>query len=139
MPSLPEFRFRLDLIVTGRQVKSNVPRLAPLPLRPLTSGRANFITAPASRFYPLRPVCQNCFPENAVNFRRALILLAAAALLLPILTVILVATARLLAAMQDVAGAAVVDRIALAVGVAWVTDLVTLVIVQAVHSAGPPE
>ncbi|HEX4147193.1 MAG TPA: hypothetical protein VHY91_27095 [Pirellulales bacterium] len=74
-----------------------------------------------------------------MNLRRALILLAAAALLLPILTVILVGTARLLAAMQDAAGAAVVDRIALGVGVVWVTDLVTLIIVQAVHSAGPPE
>ena len=74
-----------------------------------------------------------------MNLRRALILLAAAALLLPILTVVLVATARLLAAMQDGAGAAVFDRIALASGVVWVTDLVMLVIVQAIHSAGPPE
>ena len=74
-----------------------------------------------------------------MNLRRALILLAAAALLLPILTVILVGFARLLAALQDAAGAAVVDRIALAVGVVWVTNLVTLVIVQAIHSAGPPE
>jgi hypothetical protein len=74
-----------------------------------------------------------------VNLRRALILLAAAALLLPILAVVLIGTARLLAAMQDAVGAAVVDRIALGIGVVWVTDLVTLVIVQAIHSAGPPE
>lgn len=74
-----------------------------------------------------------------MNLRRALILLAAAALLLPILTVVLIGTARLLAAMQDGPGSAVVDRIALGVGVVWVTDLVALVIVQAIHSAGPPE
>lgn len=74
-----------------------------------------------------------------MNLRRALILLAAAALLLPILTVVLIGTARLLAAMQDGPGAAVIDRIALGVGVVWVTDLVALVIVQAIHSAGPPE
>ncbi|HTU26718.1 MAG TPA: hypothetical protein VMF30_15020 [Pirellulales bacterium] len=74
-----------------------------------------------------------------MNLRRALISLAVAALLLPIVTVILVATARLLAAMQDAAGAAVVDRLALAVGVLWVTDLVALVIVQAIQAAGPPE
>jgi hypothetical protein len=78
-------------------------------------------------------------PENDVNLRRVLNLLAATALLLPILTIVLIGTARLLAAMQDVAGATVVDRIALAVGILWVTDLVTLVIVQAIHSAGPPE
>ena len=60
-------------------------------------------------------------------------MLAAAALLLPILTVVLVGTARLLAAMQDLAGAAAVDRVALGVGILWVTDLIALVIVQAIH------
>ncbi len=74
-----------------------------------------------------------------MNLRRVLIWLAAAALLLPILTVVLLGTARLLIAMQDATGAAVVDRIALAIGILWVTNLVALVIVQAIHSAGPPD
>ena len=42
-----------------------------------------------------------------------------------------VAAARLLAAMQDAAGAAGLDRIALALGVVWVVDLVCLVIALA--------
>jgi hypothetical protein len=103
----------------------------------LTPGGGGLITAPASRFYPLRPICHGSLPQNDVNLRRVLILLAVAALLLPILTVVLVGTARLLSAMQDAAGAMVVDRLALGVGILWVTNLVVLVVVQAIHSSGP--
>ena len=73
-----------------------------------------------------------------MNLRHLLIWLAAAALLLPILTVVLIGTGRLLAAMQDAAGAAAVDRVALGVGILWVTDLVALVIVQAIHTTSGP-
>jgi hypothetical protein len=138
MPSLPELSRGPEFIVTGQQMKSNFRRPGPS-AGPLTGGGTGLITAPVSRFYLLRPVCQICFPENHVNLRRALISLAAAALLLPIVTVILVGFGRLLAAMNDGPGALVVDRVALAVGIAWATDLVTLIIVQAIHSAGPSE
>jgi hypothetical protein len=74
-----------------------------------------------------------------VNLRRLLTALAATALLLPILTVVLVGTGRLLAAMQDLAGAAAVDRVALGVGILWVTNLIALVIVQAIHISGGPQ
>ena len=74
-----------------------------------------------------------------MNLRRAVILLTAGALLLPIVTIVLIGVARLLAAMQDLGGAAVIDRLALAIAVVWLIDLVLLLVIQAVHSLGPPE
>jgi hypothetical protein len=63
--------------------------------------------------------------------RRILTWLVTAALVLPISLSIAVAAARLLAAMQDAAGAAVLDRVALALGIIWVLGLVSLVIALA--------
>lgn len=64
--------------------------------------------------------------------RRLLIPLLVAALGLPIVLVLQLAAARLLAALGDPAAAGVLDWIALAVGLLWAADLVTLVIVQGV-------
>jgi len=75
--------------------------------------------------------------------RRFLAALLAAAVALPIAVCVLVALGRLLAAMGDVGGAAVLDWIALAIGAVWVLDLVCLVLAQAVNSLAdqddPPE
>jgi len=73
-----------------------------------------------------------------VILRRALVVLIAVALVLPIVTVILLGAGRLLAAMDDQAGAAVLDRLSLAAGLLWVIDLVAVVIVQGLHTLGPP-
>jgi hypothetical protein len=73
-----------------------------------------------------------------VILRRALVVLIAVALVLPIVTLILLGTSRLLSAMDDQAGAGVLDRLALAAGVLWAIDLVVLVIVQGLHTLGPP-
>lgn len=71
-------------------------------------------------------------------FRRALISLVVAALVLPMVALILVATGRLLAAMQDLSGSLVLDRLALVVGLLWIMVLVALVIIQALDRLGPP-
>ena len=75
--------------------------------------------------------------------RRFLATLLAAAVVLPIAVCVLVALGRLLAAMDDAGGAAVLDWIALAIGAVWVLDLVCLVLAQAVNSLAeqddPPE
>ena len=63
--------------------------------------------------------------------RRILTWLVTAALVLPIALSIAAAAGRLLVAMQDEAGAAVLDRIALALGIVWIVDLVCLVIALA--------
>ena len=63
--------------------------------------------------------------------RRILTWLVTAALVLPIALSIAVAAARLLGAMQDQAGAAVLDRVALALGIVWIVDLVCLIIALA--------
>ena len=70
--------------------------------------------------------------------RRALTVLVTAACVLPIAIVILLAVARLLGAMEDAAAAAVLDRVALAGGIFWVTNLVCLLIGQGINSLGPP-
>ena len=69
--------------------------------------------------------------------RRILTWLVTAALVLPVALSIAVAAARLLGAMQDEAGAAVLDRIALALGIVWVLDLVCLVIALALALLTP--
>jgi hypothetical protein len=63
--------------------------------------------------------------------RRSITLLLAAALLLPVVVCVVVAAARVLAAMDDHAGAAVLDRVALGCGMVWIVVLVALVLVQA--------
>lgn len=75
---------------------------------------------------------RNVFP------RRILACVVVATLLLPVLICVLLGVARLLAAMQDVAGAAVVDRLALAAGVLWIVDLVVLVIFAGIELVARP-
>jgi hypothetical protein len=70
--------------------------------------------------------------------RRALTILVTAACVLPIAIVVLAAVARLLAAMEDTSAAAVLDRVALAVGIIWTIDLVCLLVAQGINSLGPP-
>ncbi len=70
--------------------------------------------------------------------RRVLVVLVAGSLALPIVALILLAAGQLLAAMHDTLGAAVLGRVALAVGLTWVVGLVALVIVQALDRLGPP-
>ncbi|MBX9787765.1 MAG: hypothetical protein K2Y37_02525 [Pirellulales bacterium] len=61
-----------------------------------------------------------------------------AALTLPIVCIVLVGLGRLLGAMGDTAGAAAVDRFALAAGVLWVLALIGLVLLLAVARALEP-
>lgn len=68
------------------------------------------------------------FVGGSVISRRILAWLVIAALVLPIALSVTVAAARLLAAMQDAAGSAALDRVALVLGIVWVVDLVCLVI-----------
>ncbi len=72
-----------------------------------------------------------------------LLLLVAAAVMLPITICVLVGLGRLLGSMGDAAGSLVLDRIGLALGIAWVLDLVFLVLLLAIQRllepGGPPE
>ncbi len=70
--------------------------------------------------------------------RRTLTILVTTACVLPIAIVILLAMVRLLAAMEDTAAAGVLDRVALAVGIVWILDLVCLLVAQGINSLGPP-
>jgi uncharacterized BrkB/YihY/UPF0761 family membrane protein len=74
--------------------------------------------------------------------RRALNLLVTVGCLLPIALVIVLGVARLLAAMQDASGAAVLDRIALGLGIMWGLDLVVLLLalgIRTLEAAGEQE
>jgi hypothetical protein len=73
--------------------------------------------------------------ETAVSLRHNHLKLLVAALVLPIILVLLLATSRLLAALGDAVAATVLDRIALAAGLIWVANLVGLVIVQGILTA----
>jgi len=73
-----------------------------------------------------------------VALQRFLVGLLVGALGLPILLSVLFAVGRLLAKMQDAAGAEAVDRVSLALYILWAADLIGLVIVQAIQSLGPP-
>lgn len=70
--------------------------------------------------------------------KRVLTALVTLAVILPVAIAIVVAVARLLGAMQDEAGAAALDRIALAIGILWAIDLVCLLLAQGINSLGPP-
>ena len=70
--------------------------------------------------------------------RRALTLLVAGALLLPIVIAVLVGVRGQLAAMDDPAGGLFVQRLAQSAGVIWVIDLVVLVVVLGIESLGGP-
>lgn len=62
--------------------------------------------------------------------RKALSGLLLSALLLPMGICLTIGVARLLSAMGDVAGARVLDRLALAGGMLWTLTLISMVIVQ---------
>ena len=71
-------------------------------------------------------------------FRRLILCLVAGLIVLPIVLSVLVALARLLGAMVDATGALVLDRVSLGVGIVWLVDFVSLVLVLALERAGPP-
>lgn len=62
------------------------------------------------------------------------LLLLVGALMLPVAISLLFGLGRLLAAMGDSVGGAVLDWIALAAGILWSLDLVGLILVQAINS-----
>lgn len=66
--------------------------------------------------------------------KRIVALAVAGLLLLPIAMVLVLATAQLLAAMQDAAGAAVLQRIGLALGLIWLLGLIGLVLTLAINA-----
>ncbi|HEV2973188.1 MAG TPA: hypothetical protein VGY55_24695 [Pirellulales bacterium] len=70
--------------------------------------------------------------------QRLIVGLLVGALGLPILLCVLFAVGRLLDGMQDAVGAAALSRIGLGFFVLWIVDLVGLVVVQAIQSAGRP-
>jgi NhaP-type Na+/H+ and K+/H+ antiporter len=69
--------------------------------------------------------------------------LLAAAVMLPIAVCVLVGLGRLLGGMGDAAGSLVLERIGLALGIAWILDLVFLLLWLAIQrlleSGDPPE
>lgn len=71
--------------------------------------------------------------------RRILLGLVTAAGVLPVAITVVVTVAWLLAQMHDGAAAAVLDRVALALGILWVIDLILLVVALAIHAIGPPD
>lgn len=82
------------------------------------------------------------FWNDPMITRRALNLLVTIGCLLPIALVIVLGVARLLATMQDTGGAAVLDRIALGLGMVWGIDLVVLLLalgIRALDAAGERE
>jgi hypothetical protein len=66
--------------------------------------------------------------------QRLLAKLLAGVLLLPIAIVLAVAVATLLSAMQDTAGAYILNRIALGLGLVWSLSLISLLLALAVNS-----
>ena len=68
--------------------------------------------------------------------RRVLLWLLAGALFLPIVILLILAVGRLLGALEDPAGAAVFDRIALAFGIVWALVIICLPLVLTVQSLG---
>ena len=71
--------------------------------------------------------------------RRILTALVVVALLLPIVVTVLLAVSRLLFAMDDAVGAAVLNRLALGAGILWGLDLIVLLIAQGVQSTLRPD
>ena len=72
--------------------------------------------------------------------RRLLSALLVAALLLPVAISVVLGTGRLLATMEDSAGAAVLDRVALALAIIWAVNLIAILLALVANSlGGPPE
>ena len=70
----------------------------------------------------------------ALISKRVLALAIAGLLLLPIAIVLVLGTASLLGAMQDAAGAMVLQRIGLALGLIWLLGLIGLVLALGVNA-----
>ena len=70
--------------------------------------------------------------------QRAVVGLIVGAVALPIVLCVLYALGRLLEAMQDHVGAAILDRIGLVLFALWAIDLVGLVVISAINSLGSP-
>ncbi len=70
---------------------------------------------------------------------KVLLALIVAGLVLPMTICVVLALGSLLAAMGDNAGGAVLRYVALAGGVVWIVVLVSLIIVQAIHTLGRPD
>lgn len=70
----------------------------------------------------------------ALISKRVLALALAGLLLLPIAIVLVLGTASLLAAMQDAAGAMVLQRIGLALGLIWLVGLIGLLLALGVNA-----
>ena len=70
--------------------------------------------------------------------RRVLQILVVAALLLPITICVVAGTGKLLEALNDEAGASVLSRIAVGLGLLWVIDLIVLAIVQGINGMSEP-
>jgi hypothetical protein len=66
-------------------------------------------------------------------------ILVTPACVLPVAIVVIVSVGWLLAAMDDDAGARILNRAALALGILWVVDLVCLLLAQAIHTLQPPD
>lgn len=66
--------------------------------------------------------------------KRIVALAVAGLLLLPIAIVLVLATAQLLAAMQDAAGAAVLQRIGLSLGLIWLLGLIGLILTLGINA-----
>lgn len=66
--------------------------------------------------------------------KRVVALAVAGLLLLPIAIVLVLATAQLLAAMQDGGGAAVLQRIGLGLGLFWLLGLICLVVTLGINA-----
>lgn len=73
---------------------------------------------------------------NRPPFASAVLALLAVALFLPIALAVILGVGGLLAAMGDAAAARVLGWIGFALGVVWVVDLISLVILQAIGSLG---
>ena len=70
--------------------------------------------------------------------KRVISALVVVGVLLPIAISVVLGAGRLLWAMDDAAGAAALDRIALALGIAWAVALVATVLVLGAYSLGGP-
>lgn len=75
--------------------------------------------------------------------RRAILLLIAAALVLPVVICVILAVGSVLLAMEDTSGFVALRRIALAGGIVWAIDLICLLVVLALNALAddqePPE
>lgn len=66
--------------------------------------------------------------------KQTLLLVIAGVLLLPIAILLVLGTASLLAAMQDAAGAVVLQRVGLALGLVWLLGLIALIVLLGVNA-----